>query len=484
MNEVPTFAVVGAVNHGKSSVVSTLAENDKVRISDIPGETVESRRFWLLDLFAFYDTPGFQNPRAALRELETAANAPEPLRIFREFMTRHAGDPKFEAECTLFAPIVEGAGVVYVVDGSQPVLELHKAEMEILRLTAQPRLAIINRTGSDDHVAEWKRRLGQHFNAIREFNAHHARFEDRLELLETLAGIDQAWKPKLARAVVILSEERRRRIEEAAEIIAEMLIACLTYRQSAATTSDLPARRAAQAAELKTAFMAAVSARELRAHRRIIELFGHNLVRPPTEGAQLFDQELFSDETWRAFGLDEKQLVAAGTVAGAAAGAAIDVMTVGHTLLAGSAVGGAVGAAGAWFLGRKRPELKVHLPWRNPLLPKLLSVGGRELVVGPYEALNFPWVLLDRALATAFYVMNRAHARRDVAVIDTVALVRDMESQSLVSSRWDAEQRGRAERIFTAIRRGKCTPEQRNDLRVLLADRLGEVAKAPAVTRD
>ena len=37
----PTFAVVGAVNPGKSSIVSTLAENDRVRVSPIPGETAD-----------------------------------------------------------------------------------------------------------------------------------------------------------------------------------------------------------------------------------------------------------------------------------------------------------------------------------------------------------------------------------------------------------------------------------------------------------
>ena len=36
----------------------------------MPGETVACQRFWLRDLFAFYDTPGFQNAIEALRELE------------------------------------------------------------------------------------------------------------------------------------------------------------------------------------------------------------------------------------------------------------------------------------------------------------------------------------------------------------------------------------------------------------------------------
>ena len=81
---VPTFAIVGAVNHGKSSVVSTLAENDQVRISSMPGETVTCQRFWLRDLFAFYDTPGFQNAIEALRELNSCAR-PEPLAVFAIF---------------------------------------------------------------------------------------------------------------------------------------------------------------------------------------------------------------------------------------------------------------------------------------------------------------------------------------------------------------------------------------------------------------
>lgn len=58
----PTFAIVGAVNHGKSSVVSTLAENDQVRISSQPGETIECQRFYLSDLFVFTTLPDFKMP--------------------------------------------------------------------------------------------------------------------------------------------------------------------------------------------------------------------------------------------------------------------------------------------------------------------------------------------------------------------------------------------------------------------------------------
>lgn len=112
---IPTFAIVGAVNHGKSSVVATLAEDDRVEVGSMPGTTVESQCFTLRDLFRFYDTPGFQNPIEALAELRSGIS-------FADFIARHRGDADFEAECRLLQPIVEGAGVLYVVDGSEPVI--------------------------------------------------------------------------------------------------------------------------------------------------------------------------------------------------------------------------------------------------------------------------------------------------------------------------------------------------------------------------
>ncbi|MGE3309635.1 MAG: GTPase/DUF3482 domain-containing protein [Limisphaerales bacterium] len=471
----PTFAVVGAVNHGKSSVVSTLSENDQVRISSMPGETAECQRFELADLFAFYDTPGFQNAREALPELAPAASAPEPLALFRDFIARHRGDPAFEAECLLFQPLVDGAGLVYVVDGSEPVLEIHAAEMEILRLTGQPRLAIINRTGADNHVQDWKRRLGLHFNAVREFNAHRADFADRVELLETLAGIEQSWKPKLLQAVAVYRDAWEQRLDDCAEIIVELLADALTHREVETIHDASPSRRASAAKALKARFIAALGEREAKAHRAIIRLYGHRRIRPDTSDVlPALDADLFSNDTWRAFGLDERQLVAAGAIGGAAAGAGVDVLTAGHTLLAGAGIGGALGAASAFFLGRRRPELKVTVPG----LGQKLRFGGSALSVGPYPAVNFPWILLDRAFGMFGYVINRAHARRDDATISSTAMKGMLEEAGLSCARWDNASRRECEKAFGLIRRGKMLPADRASLRDRIRGRLEELAKA------
>jgi len=464
---VPTFAIVGAVNHGKSSVVSTLAENDQVRISSMPGETVACQRFWLRDLFAFYDTPGFQNAIEALRELQPAARAREPLAVFRDFLVRHGSGQDFEAECRLLEPIVnEDAGIVYVVDGSEPLLEIHIAEMEILRLTGQPRLAIINRTKSEDHLEEWRRRLGLHFNAVREFNAHH----------ETLAGIEQRWKPRLMDAVAIFREEWEKRLDDCADIIGGLLEDALTHSETAAG-SELTSRQKVISEKLKAQFMRSVSEREAQAHRDLILLFEHHRVKAAHSIDHVIDSGLFSEETWRLFGLNERQLVVAGTIGGAAAGALFDLATAGHSIGLPTVLGAAGGAVGSFLMGKKRPEFKAKLPGAFPFgAGRQLQLSGRTLSVGPCQAVNFPWIILDRAFGVFCYLLGRTHARRDEATLGASQLKEVLGQYRANSAHWSDENRKACERIFAAIRRNKSTAQHRDTLRLIIRDQLAALS--------
>ena len=134
----PVFAIVGHPNKGKSSIVATLARDDSVAISPIPGTTVENREFPMrVDdeiLYVLVDTPGFQRARAALEWMQgqTASSVKRPD-VVRRFVEHHREDPRFAAEVRLLTPIIEGGGILYVVDGSRPFGEEYEAEMEILR---------------------------------------------------------------------------------------------------------------------------------------------------------------------------------------------------------------------------------------------------------------------------------------------------------------------------------------------------------------
>jgi predicted GTPase len=157
---IPAFAVVGHPNKGKSAIVSTVAQNDSISISAASGTTQDVQR---LDVavgdsrYVLYDTPGFQRPTRVLAWLQDHAETAEQR---AEAVRRFINDPdcqrEFPEEVKLLTPIMEGAAILYIVDGSRPYGADYESEMEILRWTGQASMALINPIESEAHVDEWK----------------------------------------------------------------------------------------------------------------------------------------------------------------------------------------------------------------------------------------------------------------------------------------------------------------------------------------
>ena len=96
--------------NGAESLLATLVENDQIRISPRPGETVESRTYPVAidgqNVIAFVDTPGFQNPLQTLgwmRKFEGPENS-----LLSAFLAQFADDPGMAHECELLRPVWEG----------------------------------------------------------------------------------------------------------------------------------------------------------------------------------------------------------------------------------------------------------------------------------------------------------------------------------------------------------------------------------------
>jgi len=476
MSDIPKFAFVGPVNPGKTSTIATLLEEDGLRISKVPGETTECQRFDLVGadgnpITAFYDTPGFQNARSMLVKLRELKTGPgEPLEIFRKFVAQYGGDPAFTEECRLLAPIIDGAGIIYVVDASQRVLAINEDEMEILRMTGQPVLGLINWTSEPVYKQEWKNALHLHFRAW-EFNAHKATYFERIALLKTLIGLNQEWAPALERAVAIFEEDWKQRTAECAAMICDMLIRCLQHTETG-RGEDEEARE-----KLVQKYHDRIRAFEREAHQRIIGTFKHNNVRIEKTGFQ-FEQDLFSAKTWELLGLNRLQLTWTGLLAGAAGGAAIDAVTVGHSLFIPTIVGAGIGAGTAFFGGEHFTKIKTPLPEKLRRLLGRETLGGVATNVGPNMAPNFPWILIDRAFMVYYFAIQRAHAQRDKVVIDPERLQKELTESQGLSTRWDKDLRSKCDKVFSLIRSGKANPEDREDLNGVIKKQLRKIAKA------
>lgn len=409
---IPTFAVVGQPNKGKSSIVATLAEDERITIAPTPGTTRAAHHYTLSvdgePQYVLVDTPGFQRARAVLDWLEArASTAKERPALVSRFLGEHRDDPRFHDECELLTPIVEGAGILYVVDGAKPYGPEYELEMQVLQWTGRPRMALINLIGEGDYVDQWRQGLGQYFSIVRVFDAVRADFSKRLALLRAFAELDEDWRDAIERAVAALIAERERRRRRSAAEIADALVTCLSLVQRTplddATAASSERRRKLEDRLLER-LRDSIRDREREARDRVQSLYRHQSLKREEISTELLATDIFTEEGWELFGLSRGQLMVSGALSGAVAGGGIDALLGGASLLLGTGVGALLGGAGALLGGTELARVKVLGQ----------TLGGRTLQVGPVKAPNFPWVILGRAWAHHRLVAERNHARREV----------------------------------------------------------------------
>src|SRR5690554_7094629 len=209
----PTLALAGLPTRERPAAGATWSQNDGIAIALEPGTTRKRQSYPLrVDgkvLYTLVDTPGFQRPRRVLAWLEAhSVSASDHSETVRAFVLQHQGDSRFTDECELLTPLIEGAGIIYVVDGSAPYSAEHEAEMTILRWTGQPSLALINSIGTDDYSDIWQAALGQFFQVVRKFDAVRAPFEQHLSLLRAFGQLEPDWEKPLDQATHYLSDRK------------------------------------------------------------------------------------------------------------------------------------------------------------------------------------------------------------------------------------------------------------------------------------
>ncbi|UPT77985.1 DUF3482 domain-containing protein [Sulfurovum sp. XGS-02] len=435
----PTFAVVGHPNKGKSAIVSSLALDDSVQISDIPGTTIEKRSFPLtVDgkiLYELYDTPGFQRARKVLAWLEKHdVPANKKHEVVEAFIDTHKEDERFHDEIELLEPIMEGAGIIYVVDGSQPYGEEYETEMEILRWTGQPSMALINHIDETDYSEEWKRALEHYFKMVRTFNPMQSDFGQHTSILESMAQMKEEWIAPLKASIKLFKQYQEQMLERSAAHIARLVYDAVSAVEI--LSFDTHAASDEERETIETRYKDRLRDLEVAAQKDIEEIWNHDHLQKKEKVLTFEGMDLFSEETASVFGLTRKELLMTGVTSGAVTGAGIDLLFAGHTLLLGGAIGALVGGTGAYFGFNELSEIKV--------LGK--TMGRRYLEMGPMENRNFPYILLGRAIYHTMKVAQTSHAKREVF---------DMEMDQTFKEKWlDDTSRKSLEKYHKKFRSG------------------------------
>ena len=411
---LPVFAIVGHPNKGKSSLVATLSNDETVPIAAESGTTKAALRYPMRvrgeTLYELVDTPGFQRARRAFawmeKQAQSAAERPDAV---RRFVAEHKADPAYSAECALLSPLLDGAGIIYVVDGAVPYGPEYEAEMEILRWSGRPSLAVINPIGARTYVAAWRDALGQYFSVVREVDVMVVGIEQRLDLLRAFGELDEAWKASTERAIKALKSERTRADERSAEIIAQLLVDALTTRLQTPLSAD--ADEAAARAQLEADLRAHIRSAEQAARSQVERVYHHHGMDREERSLDVLDADLFEQRTWAVFGLDRWTLAGIGGTGGAAAGLGVDALAGGLSFFAGAAIGAVAGGAAAWFAADQFANVERDT----------LPFGEHQLSVIAAKSRNLPFVLLGRARLHHQLIARRSHANRAQLVVDSEA---------------------------------------------------------------
>lgn len=280
-------------------------------------------------LYDLIDTPGFQRAGQVYKWLAAhnsdASSRPE---LVQRFVSEHEEDPIYADECALLKPILEGAGILYVVDGSKPYGAEYELEMDILRWTGWPRMALINMIGSGDHRDAWRAGLGQYFSIVREFNAHQASFKQRTALLSTFAELEEAWRIPLKRATQALEQEGLRLLQQASSAIADLLhtaIAAKVEKRVSQAESDQATTEKLKE-KLTEKLQKQIRTAERRSQQEVQRIYHHQPSAVSSAQLELINADIFTELSWQLFGLSRFQLVSTGAASGAVAGGGLDLL--------------------------------------------------------------------------------------------------------------------------------------------------------------
>jgi len=465
---IPEFAILGHPNEGKSSVLSTLAEDDSVRVSPTPGETTECRTFPVIidgkELLRFTDTPGFQNPARVLsqfKKLHSYGN-----RIIQKFRQSAGNIPELRDDCELLKPVERGAGIIYVVDGSRPVRNVDRSEMEILRLTGKPRMAIIN--CKDDNFGfldEWKIEFRKNFNSNQLFNAHRATYAERIRLFEALKSIDQDWYGPLSAVIDAFKKDWNGRNNLTTEIIADLLTDSLSLKLNRNISSQSEEKTVREA--LFQNYKETLTKKEKSAQLQIRGLFKHNIFNYHLPPHSVLPENLFDEKNWQLLGLTRKQSVIAGGLGGAAIGTGLDVAALGHALGLFTALGGVAGAVGALLSGKHSGRAQILG----------IPLGGESVQIGPAKNIDLLFILLNRVLLYYQHTINWAHGRRDYPVSTGTPVA--MEPYRGFTHKWPSVSIKICHDFFKSIQKNREEEDsgKREKFRQLLLKNLQEISE-------
>jgi len=410
--KIPSFCIVGQANQGKTTLLATLTENDRLQISNMPGTTTVATEYPVMvddeKIMSFWDTPGFENSPEVDDWFKKHADTSE--NPAKDFIVKFQNDAGFRAECEIFRPVAEGAVVIFIVDSSQRVRDTDRQQVAILRQCGNHRLAVIySKDGKARHQDEWVRLLARDFNLRVEFNAHKAGIGERFRLLDKIKTMFPDREKEMNDAIKVLKEDHERKRSESIGHLITMLRNVLKRRESMALDEKKEHKKIRK--DLDAAIRKAVREEEKQYRKNARKSFGHSEEHWKME--DVLTEEVFAEDVWKVLGLTKTQLGTVGATLGASIGAIIDAHFAFATFGAFTVLGGIAGGASAYMSAERVamvaiPKIGFLRRWFGGK-----KLGGAYAIAFVDPRSKLLGILIDRGMLYLEQVINRPHGLDD-----------------------------------------------------------------------
>ena len=405
------IALGGHANVGKTSLISALTRDATLAVNEAAGTT---RSHYLKtyaiageEVLAFVDTPGFEFASRINRWLDEHGGEGSARLDGRSsieaFLDDEATNARHDKEKEALRGALKADVIAYVADVALDPEGQVVHEVRLLRRAGVPMIGVLNNLHRDgaqaDSWVEMLRREGVD-NIVR---LDALRFPaDQEESFYVALGV---MRPEHTAALARVKSLRARLDEQnalrASVAIAEMLVDCLAFTHRTTHADEDEAKRYRSAANER--FKEMLRSREAQAFREIADVYG--FAAAAVQGDSLDVQswsgavtdDLFDADALKRYGLSAGTLAAVGALTGTL----VDAATGGFSLGIPTMLGGLGGVAAGLWLGRRIST----------------DFEAGVLSVGPVDAVQFPAMLIHRAVDCWSQVVRRSHAdRTDVQV--------------------------------------------------------------------
>ena len=397
-----SVAIVGHSNAGKTSLVAALTRDAQLRIAEEPGTTRRhyEKVFAIAgeEVLGFIDTPGFETAGRINGLLDAAAeaapDAPDGRSLVDDFLADGSTDAEYELEKEALRGALAADLLTYVADVTAAPTGQQRQEVRLLRRLGVPLVAVLNVLTEDDFRDAWDEMFRRnHVDMVVPLDAWEFAPDQEERFYRVLGAVRPEHEARFVRITRLRDAQRRANRTRSSRVIGEMLVDCLSFRLESSWPSRKDALR--HRVEGNERFKRLLAQRERICFADLARIYGFGGLHVEGEGLEVeswsgdWRGDLFDPEALKRYGASTGSLGLAGAITGSFLDG-VGGMGIGTVL------GGGVGVAAGLLLGR-RVSTSID--------------GAGRLTVGPVDGIQFPSVLLNRAVDCWAELERRSHAR-------------------------------------------------------------------------